>query len=64
MGQFIKGMDISSYPEMMDKQFKYYDFAGKEVNLLDFAKEQGFNYGRLRYGMNQKECQNQVATVT
>lgn len=48
MGQFIKGMDISSYPEMMDKQFKYYDFDGKEVNLLDFAKEQGFNYGRLR----------------
>lgn len=48
MGQFIKGMDISSYPEMMDKQFKYYDFDGTEVNLLDFAKEQGFNYGRLR----------------
>ena len=23
---------------------KIYDFNGKEVNLLDFAKEQGFNY--------------------
>lgn len=48
MSQFIKGMDISSYPEMLDKQYTYYDFNGKEVNLLDFAKEQGFNYGRLR----------------
>ena len=34
MEQFIKGMDISSYPEMMDKGFRYYDFDGKEVNLL------------------------------
>lgn len=48
MEQFIKGMDISSYPEMMDKGFRYYDFDGKEVNLLDFAMQQGFNYGRLR----------------
>lgn len=48
MSKFIKGMDISSYPEMLDKQYTYYDFDGKEVNLLDFAKEQGFNYGRLR----------------
>lgn len=48
MSQFIKGMDISSYPEMLDKQYTYYDFNGKEVNLLEFAKEQGFNYGRLR----------------
>ncbi|MBQ6786854.1 MAG: glycosyl hydrolase 53 family protein [Lachnospiraceae bacterium] len=48
MSLFIKGMDISSYPEMLDKQYTYYDFNGKEVNLLDFAKEQGFNYGRLR----------------
>lgn len=48
MSLFIKGMDISSYPEMLDKQYIYYDFNGKEVNLLDFAKEQGFNYGRLR----------------
>lgn len=48
MDQFIKGMDISSYPEMLDKQFKYYDYEGTQVDLLDFAKEQGFNYGRLR----------------
>lgn len=46
--EFIKGMDISSYPEMMDKGYKYYDYDGREVNILDFAKEQGFNYGRLR----------------
>lgn len=45
---FIKGMDISSHLEMMDKGHRYYDFDGNEVNIIDFAKEQGFNYGRLR----------------
>lgn len=45
---FIKGMDVSSYPETVDKGFGFYDFDGNEVNILDFAKEQGFNYGRLR----------------
>lgn len=45
---FIKGMDISSHLELMDKGYKYYDFEGSEVNILDFARAQGFNYGRLR----------------
>lgn len=45
---FIKGMDISTYPEMLDKGYKYYDYDGNEVNLIDFAVSQGFNYGRLR----------------
>lgn len=52
---FIKGMDISSYPEMMDKGHRYYDFDGNEVNVIDFAKEQGFDYGRLRI-WNHPEC--------
>lgn len=49
---FIKGMDISSYPEMMDKGYHYYDFDGNEVNIIDFAGRQGFNYGRLRIWNN------------
>lgn len=49
---FIKGMDISSYPEMMDKGHRYYDFDGNEVNIIDYAKAQGFNYGRLRIWNN------------
>lgn len=49
---FIKGMDISSYQEMVDKGYQYYDFDGNEVNIIDFAKEQGFNYGRLRIWNN------------
>lgn len=49
---FIKGMDISSHLEMMDKGHRYYDFDGNEVNIIDFAKEQGFNYGRLRIWNN------------
>lgn len=52
---FVKGMDISSYPEMMDRGHRYYDFDGNEVNVIDFAKEQGFNYGRLRI-WNNPEC--------
>lgn len=49
---YIKGMDISSYPEMLDKGYEYYDFNGEKVDLLDFAKKQGFNYGRLRIWNN------------
>ncbi len=45
---FIKGMDVSTYPEMMDLGYKYYDYDGNEINLFDFAVSQGFNYGRLR----------------
>ena len=45
---FIKGMDVSTYPEMIDLGYKYYDYDGNEVNLFDFAVSQGFNYGRLR----------------
>ncbi len=44
----IKGMDISSYPEMADRGYRYYDEHGKEVELLSYAVEQGFNYARLR----------------
>lgn len=49
---FIKGMDISSHLEMMDKGHRYYDFEGNEVDIIDFATEQGFNYGRLRIWNN------------
>lgn len=46
--EFIRGMDISSYLEMEDKGYEYYDYNGDPVELLQFAKEQGFNYIRLR----------------
>ncbi len=46
--EFIRGMDISTYPEMLDKGYRYYDYDGNEVNLIDFAVSQGFNYARLR----------------
>lgn len=49
---FIKGMDISSHMEMMDRGHKYYDFDGNEVDILDFGKAQGFNYARLRIWNN------------
>jgi arabinogalactan endo-1,4-beta-galactosidase len=45
---FIKGMDISSYQEMLDKGYKYYDENGKEVDVLDYAVDKGFNYARIR----------------
>lgn len=41
-------MDISSYLEMKDKGYQYYDYDKNPVELLDFAKKQGFNYVRLR----------------
>ena len=55
MSAYIKGMDISSYPEVMDKGFSYFDYDGKKVDLLDFAVEQGINYGRLRLWNEPKE---------
>ena len=45
---FIKGMDISSYQEMLDKGYKYYDENGKEIDILDYAVDKGFNYARIR----------------
>ena len=44
----IIGMDVSSYPEMMDKGYTYYDETGKKTDVLDYGKRKGFNYGRLR----------------
>ncbi len=45
---FIRGMDISSMPEMLDKGFVYYDFDGKQKDPLLLAKENGVNAIRLR----------------
>lgn len=46
--RFIKGIDISSYPEMLDMGYRYYDENGHETDLLDYAVRKGVNYGRLR----------------
>ena len=44
----IIGMDVSSYPEMKDKGYRYYDENGTEIDVLEYGKKKGFNYGRLR----------------
>lgn len=44
----IRGMDISSYPEMRDRGYRYYDEEGNEVDVLRYAVKRGFNYARLR----------------
>ena len=46
--EFIKGMDVSSYQEMKDKGYKYFDVAGNEIDILEYAVQMGFNYGRIR----------------
>lgn len=46
--EFIRGMDISSFLEMEDKGYQYYDYERNPVDLLQFAKQEGFNYVRLR----------------
>lgn len=45
---FIRGMDISSYLEMKDKGYHYYDEEDHEVDVLEYAVKRGFNYARLR----------------
>lgn len=44
----IKGMDVSSYPEMRDKGYQYYNESGQKADVLDLAVRNGFNYARLR----------------
>lgn len=44
----IRGMDVSSYLEMKDKGYQYFDESGKEVDVLEYAIKRGFNYARLR----------------
>lgn len=46
--EFIKGMDISTLPEIEEKGGKYFDFDGKEYDALDIIKRYGVNYIRLR----------------
>lgn len=45
---FIRGMDVSSYFEMKDKGYHYYDEENHEVDVLEYAVKRGFNYARLR----------------
>ncbi len=58
MEQFIKGMDISSYPEMMDKGFRYYDFDGKEVNLLLWYDVARGSSNKLEWTRQAYQCRN------
>lgn len=46
--EFIKGMDISGLPEMLDLGAKFYDKHGKERNIFELIKENGVNSIRLR----------------
>lgn len=45
---FIRGMDVSSYFEMKDKGYRYYDEENQEVDALEYAVKRGFNYARMR----------------
>ena len=45
---FIRGMDVSSYYEMKDKGYAYYDEEGREVDVLEYAVKRGFNFARMR----------------
>lgn len=49
---FIKGADISSLEAVEDYGGKFYDFDGKEVDVIEFLTENGCNYYRLRIWNN------------
>ena len=49
---FIKGMDISSYQEMLDKGYSYFDECGNKVDIIEYAVKKGFNYARIRIWNN------------
>ena len=39
----IIGMDVSSYPEMKDKGYRYYDENGTEIDVLEYGKKKGYS---------------------
>lgn len=41
-------MDVSSYEEMLDRGYIYYNDKKEPVDILEYAIEKGFNYGRIR----------------
>ncbi len=49
---FIKGADISSLEAVEDYGGKFYDFDGKETDVVEFLMENGCNYFRLRVWNN------------
>lgn len=49
---FIKGADISSLEAVEDYGGKFYDFDGKETDVIEFLQENGCNYFRLRVWNN------------
>lgn len=54
-GDFIGGVDISSYRALKDSGVKYYDFAGNELDDAGFfklLKDSGINYVRIRVWNN------------
>ncbi|MCM1538247.1 MAG: glycosyl hydrolase 53 family protein [bacterium] len=48
----IKGADISSLEAVEDYGGRFYDFDGNEVDVIEFLKENGCNYYRLRIWNN------------
>lgn len=46
--EFLKGMDISFLPEMLDSGAIFFDKAGNERNVFELLKENGVNSIRLR----------------
>ncbi len=49
---FIKGADISSLEAVEDNGGKFYDFDGKEIDVIEFLMDNGCNYFRLRVWNN------------
>ena len=50
--KFIKGMDVSSLPELEQLGAKFYDKDGDERNLLAILQEYGTNAVRIRLWNN------------
>lgn len=46
--KWIRGMDISSLPQLLQNGAEYYDFDGNRRDPLELIRENGVNYIRLR----------------
>ncbi|MEN2998552.1 MAG: glycosyl hydrolase 53 family protein [Brevinematia bacterium] len=53
--RFFKGADVSWLPQMEQSGFVFYDFDGREKDLLDILRENGMNIIRLRTWVNPSD---------
>lgn len=60
---FVKAVDISALPQILDEGVTYRNAAGVPVDVVDFMKSQGVNTARIRLWVNPADQRSGLAEV-